>query len=128
MSALSILATLRVSCASGDPRGDGYLQALDDVRKALLADVVPADNASVARDLLLEAMEKGVTPAEFVVAMLGSPLDRTLERSLDGLTRTSERRLLKALRHRDYQRRKDATYSNAPPSETSHAHSCPDYY
>lgn len=121
MSTLSVLAALRAPYesdgASCDLRRTDYLRALDDVREALLADVHPADNAVVVRDLLTEAMGKGMTPAAFLLAMFGSPLDRVLERSLDGLTRDAEKRLLRALRHREYQRRKDTTYTNVTPPE-----------
>lgn len=121
MSALSILRGLRAPYepggASSDLRRTDYVVALDDAREALLADVVPVDNAGVARDLLFEAVQKGVTPAAFLLAMFGSPLDRVLERSFDGLTLDAEKRLLKALRHREYQRRKDSTYINATPPE-----------
>ncbi len=119
MSALSVLASLR---ALREPNGAlydvtsvsnrAYIKALDDVRAAILADVHPEDNAMIARDLLAEAVEKGMTPATFMVAMFQSPLDLFLERSLDGLTQASGKRLLRALRHRDYQQKKDATYSN----------------
>ena len=121
MSALSVLRDLRASYEPGGASSDlglaDYLQVLDHVREALLAEVRPVDHAMVARDLLGEAVEKGVTPAAFLLAMLGNPLDKVLEQSLDGLTREGEKRLLKALRHRDYQRRRDAMYTNAPPGE-----------